>query len=206
MKVFSSFILVVTWLGMALNVAVAQEKPLSEQMAHASMERWSNGRFVPEGARWAWNYELGTLLEGMDGVWLNTADGAYFEYIKRSVDQFVGADGSIPTYKPEENQLDNILLGGWCLGQHRSPVHWRFMCTGPMFRDPSKGYWILSHQSPFSICCLSLSIYSFMTISPYHDVWRILLQVGLRLTLLKTPHCAVLLELPRPRAIPRLGL
>ncbi len=65
----------------------------------------------PAGARWAWNYELGTLLEGMDAVWLNTADPRYFNYIKSSVDQFVGPDGSIPTYKPEENQLDNILLG-----------------------------------------------------------------------------------------------
>jgi unsaturated rhamnogalacturonyl hydrolase len=54
---------------------------------------------------------LGTLLEGVDGVWLNTADPRYYNYIKNSVDQFVGPDGSIPTWKPQENQLDSILLG-----------------------------------------------------------------------------------------------
>ena len=75
------------------------------------MERWPDGRFVPPEARWAWNYELGTLLEGMEAVWLNTADPRYYNYIGKSVDQFVAADGSIPTLKVGENQLDNIPLG-----------------------------------------------------------------------------------------------
>lgn len=89
----------------------AKERPWSVRAANAALERWPDGRFVPAGQRWAWNYELGTLLEGMDAVWLNTADPRYYKYIKSSVDQFVMADGSIPTWKPEENQLDNILLG-----------------------------------------------------------------------------------------------
>ncbi len=75
------------------------------------MARWPDGRFVPAGAPWAWNYELGTLLEGMDAVWLNSADGDDFRYIQSSVDQLVMPDGTIPTLKPEEHQLDNILLG-----------------------------------------------------------------------------------------------
>jgi unsaturated rhamnogalacturonyl hydrolase len=73
------------------------------------MERWPDGRFAPVNTHW--NYELGTLLEGMDAVWFNTADAHTYNYIKHSVDQFVNADGSIPSWKPEENQLDNILLG-----------------------------------------------------------------------------------------------
>jgi unsaturated rhamnogalacturonyl hydrolase len=89
----------------------AQDRPWSERAANAAMARWPDGRFVPANARWAWNYELGTLLEGMDAAWLNTADPRYFNYIKSAVDQFVGSDGSIATYKPEEYQLDNILLG-----------------------------------------------------------------------------------------------
>jgi unsaturated rhamnogalacturonyl hydrolase len=96
----------------ASAVAVfADELPWSERAANAAMVRWPDGRFVPAGAPWAWNYELGTLLEGMDAVWKNTVDPRYFHYIKDSVDQLVGPDGSIPTLKPEEHQLDNILLG-----------------------------------------------------------------------------------------------
>ncbi len=91
--------------------AFATELPWSEHAANAAMARWPDGRFVPAGASWAWNYELGTLLEGMDAVWLNTVDPRYFNYIKASVDQLVGPDGSIPTLKPEEHQLDSILLG-----------------------------------------------------------------------------------------------
>jgi unsaturated rhamnogalacturonyl hydrolase len=91
--------------------AHGSELPLSERAANAAIERWPDGRFVPAGEKWAWNYELGTLLQGIDSVWLNTADPRYFNYIKSSVDQFVGPDGSIPTWKIEEYQLDNILLG-----------------------------------------------------------------------------------------------
>jgi unsaturated rhamnogalacturonyl hydrolase len=89
----------------------AQEQPWSERAANAAIERWPGGRLAPGDEKWVWNYGLGTLLEGMDAVWFNTADARYYKYIKDSVDQFVGPDGAISTYKPEENQLDNILLG-----------------------------------------------------------------------------------------------
>jgi unsaturated rhamnogalacturonyl hydrolase len=85
--------------------ANAQEQRWSVRTANAAMERWPDGRFAPAGAKWTWNYELGTLLRGIDSVWFSTADGRYFKYIKASVDQFVNADGTIPTYNAEENQL-----------------------------------------------------------------------------------------------------
>jgi unsaturated rhamnogalacturonyl hydrolase len=103
--------LLAAMVGSLCFAAQAKERPWSERAANAAIERWPDGRFVPAGQRWAWNYELGTLLEGMDAVWLNTADPHYYKYIKSSVDQFVAPDGSIPTWKLEENQLDNILLG-----------------------------------------------------------------------------------------------
>ena len=89
----------------------ADQQLWSQRMANAAIERWPGGRFVPEDQQWVWNYELGTLLEGMDSAWLNTAEPRYYNYIKESVDNFVSQDGSISTWKPEENQLDHILLG-----------------------------------------------------------------------------------------------
>jgi unsaturated rhamnogalacturonyl hydrolase len=114
MKSSRSLVWLVLLAGMACNslcAAPPAEQPWSQRAANAAIQRWPDGRFAPAGARWAWNYELGTLLEGMDPVWLNTADPRYYNYIKTSVDQFVTPDGSIPTWKAEENQLDNILLG-----------------------------------------------------------------------------------------------
>ena len=103
--------LVVATAGNLCFAVQAKDRPWSERAANAAIERWPDGRFVPAGQRSTWNYELGTLLQGMDGVWLNSADPRYYKYIKSSVDQFVISDGAIPTWKPEENQLDNILLG-----------------------------------------------------------------------------------------------
>jgi unsaturated rhamnogalacturonyl hydrolase len=91
--------------------AYGTELPWSQKAANAAIERWPDGRFVPAEQRWAWNYELGTLLVGMDSVWFNTADARYYNYIKASVDQFVSPDGAIASRKLEEYQLDNILLG-----------------------------------------------------------------------------------------------
>jgi unsaturated rhamnogalacturonyl hydrolase len=93
------------------GLCFAEQLPLSQQAANAAIIRWPDGRLVPRDQPWGWNYELGTLLEGIDAVWLNSADGRFYTYIKNSVDPLIGPDGSIPTWKPEENQLDHILLG-----------------------------------------------------------------------------------------------
>jgi unsaturated rhamnogalacturonyl hydrolase len=97
--------------GITSRAVNAEQRPLSERVATGAIERWPNGRFVPADQRWAWNYELGALLEGVIVVWLNTADPRYYNYIESSVDQFVGPDGSIATLNVEDPQLDNILLG-----------------------------------------------------------------------------------------------
>jgi unsaturated rhamnogalacturonyl hydrolase len=92
------------------NSAAAQETPFSQRMAESTIQRWPDGRFAA-GAPSHWNYELGTLLEGMDAIWYGSANGAYYRYVKQSVDPYVSSDGSLTTYDPGEQSLDNILLG-----------------------------------------------------------------------------------------------
>ena len=114
-----------------------------------TIARWPDGRFVPAGARWIWNYELGTLLEGMDSVWLSTADPSYFHYIQNSVDALVAPDGSIPTLKPEEHQLDNILLGRQLLLLYGVTRNQRYLTAATFLydqlaqqpRNASGGFW-----------------------------------------------------------------
>lgn len=81
------------------------------RMADVTMRRWPKGHFTAPDKPWHWNYELGTLLDGMDAAWYNTADGRYYEYIKSSIDPFIHADGSIATYDQSAYSLDNVLLG-----------------------------------------------------------------------------------------------
>ena len=117
--------------------------------ANSAMARWPDGRFAPEGAPWHWNYELGTLLEGMDAVWFNTADGDYYKYVKSSVDQLVTPDGAIPTLKPEDHELDNILLGRQLLLLYRVTLNKRYLTAATFLEDQlaqqprnaDGGYW-----------------------------------------------------------------
>ena len=123
--------------------------PWSQRMADSAIARWPDGRFAPAGARWVWNYELGTLLEGMDSVWAQTEDPRYFAYIRKSVDQFVRPDGSIATYVPAEHQLDSILLGRQLLLLYRVTRDQRYSKAATFLYDqlqkqpriPGGGFW-----------------------------------------------------------------
>lgn len=105
------FLLLLIFVGILFPACYGQELPWSQRMANTAIERWPNGRFVSNDRPWKWNYELGVLLEGMGDVWYHTGDAAYYKYIKTSVDTLISADGSIPTYKPEDNELDDLALG-----------------------------------------------------------------------------------------------
>jgi unsaturated rhamnogalacturonyl hydrolase len=123
--------------------------PWSQRAANAAITRWPDGRYVPAGAKWNWRYELGALLQGVDAVWLNTADAKYFNYIKGSIDQFVTADGSIPTYAKDIKELDSILLGRQLLLLYGVTHDKRYLTAANLLidqlasqpRTASGGYW-----------------------------------------------------------------
>jgi unsaturated rhamnogalacturonyl hydrolase len=125
------------------------QKPLSQRMANAIIHPWPRGRFSPPEKPWRWNYELGTLLEGMDAVWYDTANRTYYQYIRDSIDPFIQPDGTISTYDPAANSLDNLLLGRQLLLLYRVTEDNRYyiaatelrrqLATQP--RNPSGGFW-----------------------------------------------------------------
>lgn len=117
------------------SVALAQQLLWSQRMANATVMRWPDGRFVVPNAKWASNYELGILLNGMDAVWYNTADGAYYRYAKQAVDQLVTPDGSIPTYDPAANSLDNFALGRQLLLLYRVTQDARYYKAATLLRE-----------------------------------------------------------------------
>ena len=136
-------------LAAACCAAGAQQLPWSRRMANTTVARWPNGRFTPAGRPWQWNDELGTLLEGMDAAWYNTADGRYYAYIRQSVDQFVQPDGSIATFDPAAHSLDNILLGRQLILLYRVTQQKRYYVAAAELRrqlaeqpkNASGGFW-----------------------------------------------------------------
>jgi unsaturated rhamnogalacturonyl hydrolase len=76
----------------------------SVRMAESVMER------SPELMS-RWHYELGTMLVGFQQLYEATGDERYFDFIRRNIDAFVEADGSIRTYTLEEYNLDQVNSG-----------------------------------------------------------------------------------------------
>jgi unsaturated rhamnogalacturonyl hydrolase len=91
--------------------AQAQGTPLSQQMAATVMARWKDSWELQPGRNERWSYDQGVVLKGIEGVWLNTADGRYFRFIQQSIDRFVKDDGTISTYAISEYNIDNINNG-----------------------------------------------------------------------------------------------
>ena len=92
-------------LALVYTTALAQTKPISEQVAKTAMTAlWHD---YPA----KWTYDHGLVLKGIEQVWRNTNDKQYFEFIQRSMDHFVADDGSIRTYSLDDYNIDNILPG-----------------------------------------------------------------------------------------------
>jgi unsaturated rhamnogalacturonyl hydrolase len=91
--------------------AFAQDIPLSRQMADSFIARHKDSILVGKNTITRWDYEQGLMLKAIEKVWNRTGEGKYFEYIRKDIDQYVRADGSIRTYKFDEFNIDNIPPG-----------------------------------------------------------------------------------------------
>ena len=92
---------------------LAQQLPLSQQMAATVMKIWKDSLVVgsSKDGRARWVYQESLVLRGMEEIYNTTGDEKYYDYIKRHVDYYVMDDGSIRTYKANEHSIDNIPMG-----------------------------------------------------------------------------------------------
>lgn len=100
-------------LSSVLTASVAgQTPPLSERMAATAMNSlYRDAEKKETGKPTKWTYDLGVVLKGLEGVWYATGDGRYFRHIQENLDHWVQPDGTIRTYKPDEYNIDHVLLG-----------------------------------------------------------------------------------------------
>jgi len=108
MKIISRITIIAITVSLS-NAVVAQEKPLSQQVAATVLKIWPDT--IPIGSQTKWSYDMGVVLKGFEGIWMNTGDISYFNSIQKKIDYFVKDDGSIKNYELDEYNLDHVNNG-----------------------------------------------------------------------------------------------
>lgn len=83
----------------------------SVQMAETVMKTWTDSFSVIPGRKARWSYDQGVMLKGIEGIWKNTGDVKWFNYIQRMMDYYVREDGTIYDYRPDDYNIDHINNG-----------------------------------------------------------------------------------------------
>jgi len=110
----------------------AQQAPMSRRMAATAMELWK------DTANARWSYEPGVVLQGIEDVWMQTADKKYFKYIQNYMDALIGADGTIKGYKKDDFTLDNAMCGRLALELFKVTEKEKYYKAALQIRDQLK--------------------------------------------------------------------
>ncbi len=86
-------------------------RPWSQRMADSFIATHKDSIVVGNNKTARWDYEQGLMLKALERVWYRTGDATYFTYILNDMNRFVGDDGQIRTYNPDEYNSDNITIG-----------------------------------------------------------------------------------------------
>ncbi len=101
----------IIYILLLVSATARAQQNYSERLAATVMTIWKDSMALKKNMPAAWTYDQGLVLCGMENIWKRTGDAKYFNYIQKSMDFFVGDDGKIRTYKPDEFTLDNIAPG-----------------------------------------------------------------------------------------------
>jgi unsaturated rhamnogalacturonyl hydrolase len=97
-------------------------KPLSQQMADSFIKWFPDSLGLEQNKAARWGYEQGLMLKAVERVWQRTGDRKYLDYIVRTINYSLPADGSsIARFKLEDYNLDNINTGRVLLTLSQQP-------------------------------------------------------------------------------------
>ncbi|MEO6611921.1 MAG: glycoside hydrolase family 88 protein [Chitinophagaceae bacterium] len=105
-----------------------------ELMAETVMKTWKDS-FSLDGKPAKWTYDMGVILKGFEGLWLNTGNVTYFNYIQQQMDVFVQNDGTIRTYKQDEFNIDNVNNGKLLLLLYRVTLKEKYLKAATLLRE-----------------------------------------------------------------------
>ena len=81
----------------------------SEKVAATVMNTWKDS--TPIGSLTKWSYDMGVVLKGFEGIWMNTGNVSYYNSILQKMDFFVQNDGTIKGYESVEYNIDHVNNG-----------------------------------------------------------------------------------------------
>jgi len=89
---------------------------LARQLAASELQRRGDGLSyggwdIVRDRESKWSYTTGLLMEAMDDVANATGDVRFADYARRTIDSYLGDDGTIRTYDAESYNIDNINSG-----------------------------------------------------------------------------------------------
>jgi unsaturated rhamnogalacturonyl hydrolase len=90
------------------SVKIVAQTP-SENLANTVMNIWKDT--MPIGGVNKWSYDMGVVLKGFEGLWLQTANSKYYNAIQSKIDFFVKEDGTIKGYEKTEYNIDHVNNG-----------------------------------------------------------------------------------------------
>ncbi len=115
-------------------IASAQQTPVSRQVAEMVMNTWKDS-FALGTSQARWSYDMGVVLKGFEGLWRNTGDVRYYNYILKQMDFFIKDDGTIKTYKPDEYNIDHINNGKLILFLYKVTGREKYLKAAKLLRE-----------------------------------------------------------------------
>ncbi len=118
-----------------------------------------------------WHYEPGIVLLALHHLWQQTGDRRYYDYVRGNIDQFVGPNGEIRTYRPDEYNIDQINEGKLLFPLYETTGDERYrkaiyllrgqLATHP--RTAEGGYWhklVYPHQTWLDGAYMAMPFYA----------------------------------------------
>lgn len=128
---------------------VHDSRPLSQLVSQTAMRMWPDSFKLASDKQIKWHYDQGVILKGMEEVWKATGDRDWFSYIQKSMDFYVGEDGSIKAYKKSDYNIDNVNNGKVLLMLYKVTGKEKYLKAVKMLREQmvthprtnEGGYW-----------------------------------------------------------------
>ncbi|CAN5458088.1 hypothetical protein BH10ACI2_BH10ACI2_03330 [soil metagenome] len=134
----TKILIVLTFCIQMSVAAIAQSKPISEQLADTAMNRiWVDARNQP-GIPPKWNYEQGVINKAIDAMWYATGDPKYFNHIQKGMDYWIDEKGNHKDYKPDEYNIDHVTPASGFLLLYRATGNLKYKTLADQFRAQLK--------------------------------------------------------------------